>query len=83
MTNTEAIKLLSRFPKDTPLIIEWFDREDFNVTEKLWGKVCTASETKLVTSGWHEDIEDFIDLMSDKEIDRIAKELNEKLLGER
>ena len=41
MTNTEAIKLLSRFPKDTPLIIEWFDREDFNVPEKLWGKVCT------------------------------------------
>jgi hypothetical protein len=64
MTNTEAIKLLSRFPKDTPLIIEWFEREDFHAPEMLWDKVCTASERKLATNGWHEDIEDFIDFIA-------------------
>jgi hypothetical protein len=65
MTNTEAIKLLSRFPKDTPLIIEWFDREDFNVPEMLWDKVCIDSERKLDISGWHEDILNFIDCIAE------------------
>jgi len=65
MTNTEAIKLLSRFPKDTPLIIEWFDREDFNAPEMLWDKVCIDSERKLSTSGWHEDVLNFIDFIAE------------------
>ena len=64
MTNTQAIKLLSRFPKDTPLIIEWFDREDFNAPEMLWDKVCIDSERKLSTSGWHEDVLNFIDFIA-------------------
>jgi len=65
MTNTEAIKLLSRFPKDTPLIIEWFDREDFNAPEMLWDKVCIDSDQKLDTSGWNEDVLNFIDFIAE------------------
>jgi len=69
MTNTEAIKLLSEMPKDTPLIIEWWESDDFNgdgaMTDKLWLDVCAISDRKLDTSGWSEDLMYFIDFVKE------------------
>lgn len=70
MTNTEAIEWLSKMPKDTPLIIEWWEQDDFNgdgeMTNELWSDVCEVAERKLSTDGWSEDIMYLIDWVKEK-----------------
>ena len=70
MTNTEAIEWLSKMPKDTPLIIEWWEQDDFNgdgeMTYELWSDVCEVADRKLSTDGWSEDIMYLIDWVKEK-----------------
>lgn len=70
MTNTEAIKWLSKMPKDTPLIIEWWEQDGFNgdgeMTDELWSDVCEVADRKLSTDGWSEDIMYLIDWVKEK-----------------
>ena len=70
MTNTEAIELLSKMPKDTPLIIEWWEQDDFNgdgeMTDELWSDVCKVADRKLSIDGWSEDIMYLIDWIKEK-----------------
>ena len=70
MTNTEAIERLSKMPKDTPLIIEWWEQDDFNgdgeMTDKLWSDVCRAADRKP-SDGWSEDLMFLIDWVKVKE----------------
>ena len=66
MTNTQAIEWLKRMPKDTPLIIEWWEQDEFfegddNITDELWSEVCEKAERKLPIDGWTEDIHYLID----------------------
>ena len=70
MTNTEAIEWLSKMPKDTPLIIEWWEQDDFNgdgeMTDELWSDVCEVADRKLSTDGWSEDIMYLIEWIKEK-----------------
>ena len=70
MTNTEAIEWLAKMPKDTPLIIEWWEQDDFNgdgeMSDELWSDVCGAADRKLSTDGWSEDIMYLIEWIKEK-----------------
>lgn len=71
MTNTEAIEWLSKMPKDTPLIIEWWTQDEFyegddNINDELWSDVCEVADRKLSTDGWNEDIMYLIDEVKEK-----------------
>ena len=70
MTNTEAIKWLSKMPPNTPIIIEWWEQNDFNregeMTDELWSDVCRVAYRKLSTDGWSEDIMYLIDWVKEK-----------------
>ena len=70
MTNTEAIEWLSKMPKDTPLIIEWWEQDDFNgdgeMTDELWSDVCDVADRKLSIDGWSGDIAHLIDWIKEE-----------------
>ena len=66
MTNTQAIEWLKKMPKDTPLIIEWWEQDEFfegddNITDELWSEVCVKAERKLPIGDWTQDIHFLID----------------------
>ena len=57
MKASEAIKLLQEYDDDEELIMAWWDRESFSISEEDWNKLANYVSRKMDWSRAHEDLE--------------------------
>ena len=57
MKASEAIKYLQQYDDDEELIVAWWDRESFSMSDEDWDKLAYHVCQKMDWSAAHEDLE--------------------------
>ena len=66
MKASEAIKLLQEYDDDEELIMAWWDRESFSISEEDWNKLANYVSRKMDWSRAHEDLEFMFTLVKEE-----------------
>ena len=57
----DAIKSLKELDQNEEIIIAWWDKTDFNVSQNEWEDIVPCADSDLDWSETHEDISNYIE----------------------
>ena len=61
----DAIKELKELDQNEEIIIAWWERDAFNVSQKDWEEIVPNADSDLDWSATHEDLSDYIESYKD------------------
>lgn len=61
----DAIKALKELNQNEEIIIAWWDKEDFNVSQKDWDEIVPNADSDLEWSETYEDLTHYIESFKD------------------